>query len=406
MLLGLILSLTTAHLDDDWSRLRGPGGEGHASAQLPEDLSLEHVLWRAPLPGDGHSSPVVSDGHVLLTCVDEERGKRAVVAHALHDGSQVWRHDEPLPRHRQHGLNSYASSTAALGQGRAHLLWTRGSGQVEALTLDLAKGTVLWRRDLGGFAAQHGSGVSPVLAEGVLLVANEHEGQGSFLLGLDPATGKEHWRLPRTSTEQRASYTTPTLLRQGDRSLALFASTAHGLTAVEPRTGEVAWEYDAGFEQRCVGAPTVAGNIVFQSAGSGGGGKEYVALRLPAQGDRPTVAWSPRIKALPYVPTPIAHGGLLFLVNDGGIATCLDASTGAVRWQERLGDGVYASPVLVGERLLVVTREGLLLTLAAGASFELLGTLDLGVTCQATPAVSGGRLLVRAGRELIAFRLN
>ena len=406
MLLRLLLTLAPLSSSDDWTRLRGPDGVGHATLTLPSDLSLAHVTWRAPLPGDGHSSPVVSDRRAVLTCVDEAAGLRVVLALDTADGQLAWRHDEPLPSHRQHGLNSYASSTAALGDGRVHLLWTRGTGEVEALTLDLASGDVLWRRALGAFAAQHGSGASPVLADGVLLVPNEHEGEGSFLAGLDPATGEERWRLPRTSTSQRASYATPTLLRRDGHALALFASTAHGLTAVDPTSGKVAWEYDPGFDQRCVGAPVVAGDVVFQSAGSGGGGKEYVALRLPTRGMEPTVAWDPRIKALPYVPTPVAHGGRLFLVSDAGIATCLDARSGAVRWQERLGDGVYASPLVLNGRLLVLTREGRLLVLGAGATFEHHATLELGVACQATPAVAGGQLLVRGGRELIAFGLE
>ena len=200
----------------------------------------------------------------------------------------------------------------------------------------------LERNDLGPFQAQHGSAVSPVLVGDVLLVGNENEGEQSFLAGLDAKTGEDVWRLERVSTERRGSYATPVVFDGPDgKPVALFSSTGHGLTAVDPAKGNVVWSYDPGFDQRCVGSPVVANGVVFQSAGSGGGGKEYVALRLPTEENgEPEIAWTTRLKGLPYVPTPIAVGEHLFLFGDGGIATCLEASSGAVRWQERLDGGV------------------------------------------------------------------
>jgi outer membrane protein assembly factor BamB len=403
VILSLLLTVGLGVAPDDWSRFRGPDGAGRTAFTLADDVDIDAVVWRADLPGAGHSSPVVSGGRVVLTCADAASKRRSVVAFDSLEGHQLWRYDEAIEPHRQHQLNSYASATPALGEGRVHILWTKGD-RLEALSLSLDDGSVLWRREFGVFTAQHGSAVSPVLAGGVLLVPNEHEGAHSFLAGLDPATGDERWRIPRTSAERRGSYATPAVLHGPDGARALFASTAHGLTAVDPRTGEIAWHYDPGFEMRCVGSPVVAGGIVFQTAGSGGGGKEYIALRLPGQDTEPSVAWSTRLRALPYVPTPVAHAGLMFLISDSGVATCVEASSGAVRWQERLDGRVYASPLVLGERLVVVTIDGTLLLLDAKSTFALRAKVALGATCQATPAVAGPHLLVRAGTELLALQ--
>lgn len=389
---------------EDWPRLRGPEGRATGTSELP--TSLEDLKWSVDLGGGGSSSPVIAEGRLVVTVERGEGGGRDVLALDAETGEQLWRQErlwKPAPMHR---LNSRASSTPVLAEGRIHLLWTSG-GRLEALTLNAEDGEELWSRDLGPFHAQHGSGVSPALIAGHLIVSNEHEAPGSFLLGLDPATGETRWTLERPSTDRRGSYATPTPLhRDGKPPLALSASTACGLTAIHPVTGKVVWEFDAAFTQRCVGSPLVCRGkdgapVIFQAAGSGGGGKEYVALRVTATGAE--VAWSPRLRALPYVPTPVAKGELLFLVSDAGVATAIDAVTGNVLWQERLDGGVYASPILAGDTLLVATLDGALIRLTAGREPKRLGSFSVGAPIKATPAIAQGTLYVRAGTRLMAF---
>ncbi|MDA1267122.1 MAG: PQQ-binding-like beta-propeller repeat protein [Planctomycetota bacterium] len=390
---------------DDWPRFRGPQGSGHGEVELPAPFSLAAPLWEVSLHGDGHSSPVVSDGTLVVTWVEEtDRPRRSIAAYHVKDGEPRWQRTLPFERHGQHTLNSFASSTPAVGGGRAFVLWTSG-GRLEARAYTLDEGEPLWQRDLGPFQAQHGSAVSPVLVGEVLLVGNEHEGEESFLAGLDAKTGEDVWRIARVSSERRGSYATPVVYDgPGGKPVAIFSSTGHGLTGVDPAQGKIVWNYDPGFDQRCVGSPVVAGGVVFQAAGSGGGGKEYVALRLPTEQDaQPEVAWTTRLKGLPYVPTPIAVGEHLFLFGDGGIATCLVASSGVVRWQERLDGGVYASPILAGDTLIVITTDGVLHRLRAATTFEVLGTTPLGERCQATPAIADRKLLLRFGRRLVAI---
>jgi outer membrane protein assembly factor BamB len=276
-------------------------------------------------------------------------------------------------------------------------------GDLVARAFDL-DGEPVWRSVLAPFEAQHGFAASPLVVDGTLIVANDNEGASSALFGLDPATGELRWKRERRS--ERASYSTPVVRTCGDGALeVLFASTAHGLTALEPATGALRWERDDLFEQRTVATPVVAGDLAFVFAGQGGGGQEAAAVELVGGTPEapPGVRYRPR-RALPYVPTPVFHGGLLFLWNDGGVVTCLDSASGDSLWQERVGGDFYASPLVVGDHLLAPSNAGELVVLRAGPEYELVQRLDLGEPTQATPAVADGVLYLRTHTHLIAVR--
>lgn len=390
-------------LPSNWPRFRGPGGTGVAPAlEVSNNFSLEDALWRIELPGKGHSSPVVQAERVYITC-EAQSGKRLLMCLALEDGSEEWVHVDEFKSHRQHDLNSFAASTPALDEKGVYLVWTAGESLV-GLGLD-HEGAVLWQRKLGPYRTQHGSGGSPIVHEGVLLVAGDHEieGETSYLLGLDAATGKELWRRERKSS--RASYATPFVrTTESGQAQVLFASTSHGITCLEPASGKLLWEVDGLFEMRCVGSPVIAGDILFCSAGSGGGGKESASLRLPQDGSAPesASAWTME-RAIPYVPTPVALGGRLYLWSDGGIVSCLRSADGEVLWRERVEGRFFGSPICIGERLFAQSMGGELIILRAADEFELLGRIDLAEPSQATPAAARGKLLLRTERHLMAI---
>ena len=226
----LLAALATAPLAQDWPRFRGPDGAGHGEVELPAAFDAGAALWRVELPGRGHSSPVVLGERAYVTCEIAETNKRAIVCVSTDDGALLWIWDTPYEPFRQHRMNSYAGSTVAVDTDGVYASWVSGEG-LQAVALDHA-GDPLWQVELGGFRAQHGPGASPVVCGDVVAIANDHEGEGSFLVGLDRRTGEVVWKHARESV--RAAPVTPAVWREGERELLLYSSTAHGLTCLGP----------------------------------------------------------------------------------------------------------------------------------------------------------------------------
>jgi len=397
----VLFTLAGVTVGQDWAQFRGHEGGATATApDLPLEFTLADAAWRIELGGSGDSSPTIRGERVFITSVLDDTAVRLVQCLDVKDGSELWAVELPFEPYKSHELNSFASSTPAVDDERVYLAWPDGDVLV-ALALDL-DGEEIWRAELGPYLANHGGGGSPVLVDGTLVVANDNESDESFLVGLDPATGKERWRRERETS--RASFATPVVYRatKGDAQI-IFASTSHGLTSLDPATGQLLWEVDGLFSKRCVATPVVAGSLVFATAGSGGGGQESAAVRIPRHGEQARLQYRAR-RSLPYVPSPVAAGERIFTFNDGGIVSCLRAETGKAVWSERVEGEFFGSPIVVDERVYAVSKEGVLVVVAAEDEFRLLATIDLGEPSNATPAVANGVLYLRTDRHLMAVR--
>jgi len=183
----------------------------------------------------------------------------------------------------------------------------------------------------------------------------------------------------------------------------ILAGSEFGLISLDPRSGQKNWQIEV-FPARVVGSPVIAAGLIFGNCGVGGGGKRLVAVRpgTPANSNQPELVYDNK-KFMPYVPTPVAYGNLLFLLVDSGMAACLDAPTGKIHWQQRIGGTYFASPVRVGERIYCVSREGEMVVLAAADKHKLLGRINLEERSQSTPAVAGGVMYLRTASHLMAI---
>lgn len=394
----LLLSSAATINAQEWTRFRGPGGHGLTDAKgVPAEIAAANIKWEIALSGSGHSSPVLWGDTIFLTASDGgDKGQRHVFAISAADGAERWRSSHKFTPYSQHKYNDYASSTPCVDGERVYVTWTSPDG-VEALALDHA-GKLAWKKKLGDFSAKHGSSASPVLAGGTLVIGSHGEAGASFIIGLDPKLGNEKWRIARESNDKGA-YSTPVLREGAGGSPELvFSSTAHGLTAIDPSDGKIRWEHDAGFSQRCVGGPVISGDTIFAAAGSGGGGKESAVIKITNNKALP--AWEANRKGLPYVPTGLAFKGLMFLLNDGGVMTCVRASDGEVLWQERAVDAPYASPIIIGDKIYCCSKKGDLAVLEATDKFEPVSTYKFPDGIYATPAVAGGKMFVRTFSKL------
>ena len=385
---------------EQWPRFRGPNGTGLSNADsVPVRWTEKDHNWKVELPGAGHSSPVVWDEKIFLTCGDARTARRTILCLSVSDGTVVWRRDCPSKVHPMHHDNCYASSTPALDADGVYVTWTT-PGEVTLLALDHG-GKDKWRRSLGAFESMHGSGASPIVVGDLVVLANDQKGK-AFLTAVDRRTGETRWRLERRSGLTPAS--TPCVYRaKGTAERLIFTTTAHGITAVDPNSGRVDWEVPKVFLDRCVGSPVFAEGIVIASYGFGRRGTRLVAVRpgSKAAGVEPKIAWDLK-KSVPLVPTPIVVGERVFLWADDGWITCKNVWTGKQLFRERVDGSFYGSPVCVRDRLYCISKNGEVFVLAAGESFKLLARIPLGEQSFATPAVAGGAMYLRTYRHLIS----
>jgi outer membrane protein assembly factor BamB len=392
--------LAVAAQAQEWTRFRGPNGSGLSNAKtIPTRWTEADFNWKAALPGVGHGSPVLWGDRVFVTASDEKRGVFMVLCLRAGDGSVLWQQEFPVQPLAGHRYNSFASSSPAVDADRVYVCRTEAAQQV-LMALN-HQGAKVWERDFGRFAAQHGSGTSPIVHDGLVVLANEQDGE-SFLVAVNAATGKTRWQTPRQT--KQAAYSTPCVLQAaGAPPLLLFNSEAHGISALAPDTGNVVWEFPKAFDKRSVSSPVIADGLVIGSCGSGGGGNYVVAVRPgDASGAKPPQRAYEIRRSAPYVPTSLCVDGRLFLWSDAGIVSCVVASTGEAKWQERVGGDFFGSPVCVDGRLFCVSTAGDVVVVRAGERFELLAKNPLGELTHSTPAVAGGSMFIRTRQHLVS----
>jgi outer membrane protein assembly factor BamB len=400
LVFGFVIGLFFANglFADNWERFRGPNGAGQSDeSRIPTKWEPANFLWKKPLPGVGHSSPVIWGKRLFLTSADPKTGAQIVSAFDVQSGAQLWEKRFDAGSYHMNQMNSYASSTPAADAGRLYLLWLQdGRVILAALAHD---GNPVWRRDIGSFKETHGFGKSPIVVDDLVYVANDSQAESS-LVAVDRSTGDVRWQVPRESGI--TAFATPCVLDPAAKEKTLLAvSTASGLTAIHAESGKVAWQgLKDDLTERCVSSPVVAGGMVLVSCGQGGNGKLLIAVR-PGDGDRGPQEVYRLEKTIPNVPTPVVAGDLLFLWHDRGVVSCYDLATGHLNWHERIGGDYHSSPLRIGNRIFGISMAGEVVVLAADRQFQLLARNPLNEPCHATPAVANGRLYVRTESSLI-----
>jgi outer membrane protein assembly factor BamB len=400
ILLALSLISASAVQAENWERFRGPNGAGQSDAAgIPTEWSESNFLWKQPLPGVGHSSPVIWDRHLFVTSADPKTGEKIILAFDALSGRPLWTRRHPGSTYSMHAFNSYASCTPAVDAENVYVAWRDGT-RIKLLALT-HEGDEAWQADAGISEEKHGFGTSPVVIDDVVCLENDND-TTSEIVAYDCETGDVRWRLPRAAG--KTSFCTPCVLESGDgKKLLLVSSNASGLTAIDVSTGRVAWQaVEHELPERSVASPVVASGLVFVSCGQGGNGIHMIAVRPPNGTEDAREVYRLR-QGIPNVPTAVEAGDSLFLWHDNGTVTCLDASTGRQHWRERVGGDFHASPIRVGNRIFGVSLDGEVSVLSAEPQFNLLARNSLGEPTRATPAVAHERMYLRTESSLICI---
>ncbi|MEW4451701.1 PQQ-binding-like beta-propeller repeat protein [Bremerella sp. JC817] len=408
LLAAMLLAVTTSSLSaQQWTRFRGPNGSGIApAADIPSAPQPSDFNWKVKLPGLGHSSPSIWGNRVFLMSADPDSGLRYVVCLDAQTGKTIWQKEFAAGASHLHSKSSYASCSPAVDDMHLYVAWADDEQTIlMALNHD---GETSWRIDLGPWVSQHGFGTSPIVLDDKVIISlmqlgDEGKLRGrpigkSRLVAFDRKTGERVWEVERESDV--AAYSVPCLYEGKDgQKMLICNSSAHGIAGHDPETGKQLWN-EKVFNMRSVSSPVVAGNLVLGSSGSGGGGNTISAV--DPNGGEPKLVWKMARQAS-YVPTPVAYEGKLFVWYDKGIVSCLDAATGKVLGQKRIGGNYYGSPVLVGDRLFCISEEGNLVVVSADTNLEVLGETSLGEGSESTPSISDGVMYLRTYSHLMSL---
>lgn len=389
----------------NWSHFHGADGLGFAAdGSVPLKWTDSDYSWRREFDSRDVGSPIVIDDKVYVLASKPKEMKIVLESLDLSTGKLRWSKQYDQQSYHLHVRNTLASSTPAADLDHVYVAWADPDHTyLKCFDHD---GKEIWSRDFGSWQSQHGFGTSPrVIGDAVLLLNSQQAEQlrpgatagNSRVIAVDRKTGETLWQTPLKTT--KSCYGVPTVYGQGDEAQIIAANTGNGMFGINPRTGRLLWELDV-FEMRCCSTPIIAGDLAIGASGSGGGGNHLVAVRIPKnEHEKPQQVY--RIdRNAPYVPTPVLKGDRLFMVDDRGIASCVNVKTGESIRSKRIGGNYGASPIVVGDTMLVISLDGKVTLLRADDDLDELGKVDLGGPVGATPAFASGRLLLRVDKEL------
>ena len=392
----------------DWLEFRGPNGRGVSDVTgLPLTWNAEdgtNIVWKSAVPGLGWSSPVIQDGRIYVTtCVQKAADDRSLRAVCLSTSTGKIRWDvevfAPGEEHpdKIHSKNSHASPTPLLADGRVYVYF----GNEGAACLDL-DGKIIWKNNEHSYAPQHGNGGSPILVGEKLIFAvdgNDHR----YVTALDRKTGQTLWKTPRSLPANRNfSFSTAQLI-EVDGQQQVISPGSDMVAAYDPETGNEIWRvaYD-GYS--VVPRPVFAHGLVYICTGFGP--TKLLAIRPDGRGDvtETHVAWEYSSSNVSKTPSLLVIGDEVYVVGDRGVLTCLDAHSGELVYQERLGGGYSASPLYAGGVIYLQDEAGGTKVIRPGRTFEMVAQSSVGERTFASYAIADGSIYLRGENHL--FRID
>jgi outer membrane protein assembly factor BamB len=371
---------------NDWPWWRGPNRNGIAAAQTKLPLKWsdsENVLWKSPVPGRGHGSPIVVGDQVFLATADAKSETQSVLCYNRQTGKLLWQTEVHRGGFEKggNGKSSLASGTVACDGQRVFVNFLHDKA-IYATALSRS-GEKLWQTKITDYVLHQGFASSPAVYGPLVIVTADNKGTG-VIAGLERATGKIVWKQDRP---RMPNYASPIILNVAGREQLLLTG-CELVASFEPLTGKKLWEFN-GSTTECVTSIVTDGQNIFIS---GGYPKDHIAaVRADGSGEK---LWE--IKTRVYVPSMVAHAGYLYAIQDGGLAMCMKWDTGKLVWKERLDGNFSASPVLAGDHLFATNESGVTYIFKADPeAYVQIAKNKLGDEALATPTICGDRIYMR-----------
>lgn len=393
-MLVLLAFVITADPKAHWTEYRGTHGNGLSKSRLPTRWSeRENIRWKTAIHDKGWSSPVVWGDQIWLTTAREDGQEFYAVAIERTTGAII--HDLSLFKESSpafcHAFNSYASPTPVIENGRIYCHF----GSHGTVCLDTATGRPVWSNFTLKCDHYRGPGSSPIL-HGDLLILTFDGVDVQYLAALNKATGEIVWKTDRAIKfrndyiDFHKAFATPCIIRVNGQD-QLIAPAAQETIAYDPKTGKELWRVTTGGMNQAI-RPILAHGLVYLS----GGHEQKLFAVDPGTA---TIAWK-AAKEAPTRSSVLVCADRLYMVNDKGIATCLDAKTGRPIWRERLDGDFTASPVSDGQSIAFANESGKTFVIQAADQFKLVSVNKLDAGCLASPALLENSLILRTRTHL------
>jgi outer membrane protein assembly factor BamB len=415
--LALLLCLA-APARADWPEFRGPSGDGHVtpssgkqSAVFPLRWSeTENVRWKTPVPDRGWSTPAVLGSKVWLTTATADGHDFFAIGLEAETGKigfnqKLFHSDNPEPLGNT--VNAYATPSPAAEPGRVYVHF----GSYGTACLDGESGKVIWQRDDLRCRHYRGPSSSPILFRDLLILTMDGVDL-QYLVALDKRTGRTVWKTDRSVAwndenvpgqmardgDLRKAHSTPIIVDLNGRP-QLLSSGAKACYGYDPVTGRELWKVRYPAAWSAAPMPVFDRGLGFFVTGHGQ--TELLAIRVDGTGDVTDTHVSWKVDSMvPKTASPILANGLLYMISDDGMVTCLEAATGKQVWHSRIGGTFAASPLYADDRLYFFSQQGKTTVLKPGRSFEPLATNSLAGGFMASPAASGRALYLRTKTDL------
>ncbi len=424
----VLCAASLAMAGDQWPQFRGPHGDGHSSARgLPLTWSeTNNVRWKTAVHGKAWSSPVIWDDRIWMTTAPEEGTELFAVCVDRDSGKIIYDLKLFAVANPQfcHKFNSYASPTPVIEEGRVYITF----GSPGTACLDSRTGKVLWERSDLECNHYRAAGSSPIL-HGNLLIMQFDGSDQQYLIALDKKTGKTVWRTnrsidfkdlaadgkPQAEGDFRKAFATPHVASV-DGMQTLISIGAKAAYAYDPASGKEIWRVEERNNHSASTRPVVGDGMIFIPTGFSSGqllavkpGKRGEVLDANSESNRPgqqlQLVWKAK-RNVPKKPSVLLKDGLLFMIDDGGIAGCVEAKTGTEVWRERIGGNFSASPILAEDRIYFCNEEGKTTIVKADRKFERLAENTLPDGFMASPAAVGQALYLRTRTHLYRIQSN
>ena len=395
----LMVNSTSVTQAQNWPNWRGPNGDGTSiETNLPTRWdSITNVVWKSPVPGIGHSSPIIWEDRLFITSALPETQEKLLLCYDCKSGHLLWKKTMLKSTfENKHNDNSYASGTPATDGKLIYVSFLDGEDAVVA-AYDFT-GKQIWLQRPGKFSSPHGYSCSPALFEDKVFINGSSQGD-PFVAALSKTDGKIIWKIPHGNPTH--SFSTPIFREMAGKMQMIFLGNKE-VASYNPDNGSKYWFVNGPSEDFCA-SPVYNEKTGLVLVSSAWPQRYLLAISPDGTGDvtESHVVWRTREGAY-YVPSPVCTGDYLFTTMTNGRVHCIEIATGKILWVEDMGKQ-YSSAVLANGLVYMPNDEGLITVIKPGPTFKPIARNSIGERMNASPAISNGKIYLRGYKHLFCI---